>query len=133
MAKETIEENAKHWRSPNAHNWRSFSARYQVEKLTNKRAGSIPGAKQLEWIDLIDKETRRFKSAAELRKLFKQAGIVLNKPTATYCQSGGRASVMAFSLGLMGAKDVSNYYPSWNEWGNAGDTPVVPGKAKEKK
>jgi thiosulfate/3-mercaptopyruvate sulfurtransferase len=104
-----------------------------VEKLTNKRAGAIPGAKQLEWIDLIDKETQRFKSAADLRKLFEQAGIVLDKPTATYCQSGGRASVMAFGLELMGAKDVSNYYPSWNEWGNTDDTPVVPGKAKEKK
>jgi thiosulfate/3-mercaptopyruvate sulfurtransferase len=103
-----------------------------VEKLTNKRGGAIPGAKQLEWIDLLDKETQRFKSAAELRKLFEQAGIVLSKPTATYCQSGGRASVMAFGLELMGARNVSNYYASWKEWGNAKDTPVVPGHAKKK-
>jgi thiosulfate/3-mercaptopyruvate sulfurtransferase len=103
-----------------------------IEKLTNKRAGAIPGAKQLEWIDLLDKETQRFKSAAEMRKLFEQAGIALDKPTAAHCQSGGRAAVMAFGLELMGAKDVSNYYPSWSEWGNASDTPVVPGKAKEK-
>ena len=104
-----------------------------VEKLTNKRAGSIPGAKHLEWIDLIDKETQRFKSAADLRKLFEQAGIALERPTATHCQSGGRAAVMAFAMELMGAEGVSNYYRSWSEWGNADDTPVVPGKAKEKK
>jgi 3-mercaptopyruvate sulfurtransferase SseA len=104
-----------------------------VEKLANKRAGAIPGARHLEWSDLIDKQTQRFKSAADLRKLFDQAGIDLDRPTATYCQSGGRASVMAFGLELMGAKDVTNYYPSWNEWGNAEDTPVVPGKAREKK
>jgi thiosulfate/3-mercaptopyruvate sulfurtransferase len=104
-----------------------------VEKLTNKRAGAIPGAKQLEWIDLIDKQTHRFKSASNLRTLFEQAGITLDKPTATHCQSGGRAAVMAFGMELMGAKDVSNYYPSWSEWGNADDTPIVPGKTTDKK
>src|SRR5262249_509141 len=97
-----------------------------VEKLTNKRAGAIPGARQLEWVDLLDQEAYRFKPAAELRRLFEQAGISLDKPTTTYCQSGGRASVLAFGLELMGAKDVSNYYSSWNEWGNTDDTPVAP-------
>ena len=101
-----------------------------VEKLTNKRAGAIPGAKQLEWIDLLDKETQRFKSAANLRKLFEEAGIALDRPTATHCQSGGRAAVMVFGMELMGAKGVSNYYPSWSEWSSDPDTPIVPGKAK---
>ena len=99
-----------------------------TEQMTNKRAGSIPGAKHLEWIDLLDKPTGRFKSADELRRLFADAGIELTAKTATHCQSGGRASVMAFGLELMGAKDVSNYYRSWSEWGNADDTPIVPGK-----
>jgi 3-mercaptopyruvate sulfurtransferase SseA len=31
---------------------------------------------------------------------------------------------MAFTLELMGAKDVRNYYRSWAEWGNAEDTPI---------
>jgi 3-mercaptopyruvate sulfurtransferase SseA len=31
----------------------------------------------------------------------------------------------------MGAKDVSNYYRSWSEWGNSDDTPIVPGKPKD--
>ncbi len=104
-----------------------------TEKLANSRAGAIPGAKHLEWIDLLEKETQRFKSAPELRKLFEQAGIVLDTPTATHCQSGGRAAVMAFGMELMGAKEVSNYYRSWSEWGNAEDTPVVPGKPKNSK
>jgi thiosulfate/3-mercaptopyruvate sulfurtransferase len=104
-----------------------------VEKLSNKRGGAVPGARQLEWSDLIDKETHRFKPMTDLRKLFEQAGIVLDKPTTTYCQSGGRASVMAFGLELMGAKDVRNYYASWSEWGNADDTPITPGQPREKK
>jgi thiosulfate/3-mercaptopyruvate sulfurtransferase len=90
-----------------------------------KRGGSIPGATHLEWSDLLDAKTQRFKSPEELRRLFKEAGIDVNRPTATYCQSGGRAAVMAFVLELMGGKDVRNYYRSWAEWGNAEDTPVA--------
>jgi thiosulfate/3-mercaptopyruvate sulfurtransferase len=89
-----------------------------------KRGGAIPGAKHLEWSDLLDKDGR-FKSAGELRKLFKEHDVSLKEPAVTYCQSGGRASVLAFALELMGAKDVRNYYRSWNEWGNDPDTPIV--------
>lgn len=101
-----------------------------IDILANKRGGAIPGAKQLEWSDLIEKESQRFHSAAELKKLFDSSGIDLQRPTATHCQSGGRASVMVFGLELMGAPNVSNYYRSWSEWGNADDTPIVPGEAR---
>jgi thiosulfate/3-mercaptopyruvate sulfurtransferase len=103
-----------------------------IDALTNKRAGAIPGAKQLEWIDLIDNDTHRFKPPADLAKLFDAAGVRLDRPTATHCQSGGRAAVMAYGLELMGAKDVRNYYKSWSEWGNADDTPVVRPAPKKK-
>jgi thiosulfate/3-mercaptopyruvate sulfurtransferase len=104
---------------------RSLAEFCGIEKQTNKRAGAIPGAKHLEWSSLLDKKTQRFKTAEQLRALFQEAGIALNRPTATHCQSGGRAAVMAFAMELMGAAEVSNYYASWGEWGNADDTPVV--------
>jgi thiosulfate/3-mercaptopyruvate sulfurtransferase len=104
-----------------------------IDKAKNKRAGAIPGAKHLEWIDLVDKPTQRFKSPEQLRKLFQDAGIDLNRPTAAHCQSGGRASVMVFGMELMGARHVSNYYASWGEWGNAGDTPIVVPAPRKKK
>jgi thiosulfate/3-mercaptopyruvate sulfurtransferase len=91
---------------------------------TAKRNGAIPGARRLEWSGLIDEKTQRFKSPAELTRLLKKSGIDLDKPTVTYCQSGGRASVLMFALELMGARDVRNYYRSWSEWGNAKDTPI---------
>jgi thiosulfate/3-mercaptopyruvate sulfurtransferase len=94
-----------------------------VEK-TARRNGAIPGARHLEWSDLLDKQTQRFKSPAEMARLFKDAGIDLGRPAVAHCQSGGRSSVMAFALELMGAKDVRNYYRSWAEWGNADDTPI---------
>jgi thiosulfate/3-mercaptopyruvate sulfurtransferase len=90
-----------------------------------KRGGAIPGAVNQVWSQLLDARTGRFRSAEQLRLIFKQDGIKLDRPTVTYCQSGGRAAVVAFALELMGAKDVRNYYRSWAEWGNAEDTPVV--------
>ncbi len=97
---------------------------YCGEADTAKRNGAIPGAKHLEWSDTLDKKTGRFKSAAELTKLFQAAGIDPARPATTYCQSGGRAAVLAFVVELMGGKEVRNYYRSWAEWGNAEDTPV---------
>jgi thiosulfate/3-mercaptopyruvate sulfurtransferase len=96
-----------------------------IEKKDNKRGGAIPGAKHLEWSDLIDQDTQRFKSPEQLRRLFDRVGIDLDRPTASHCNSGGRAAVMAFGLELMGAKGVRNYYRGWAEWGNSEDTPVV--------
>lgn len=92
------------------------------------RKGHIPGAVALEWSDLLTPD-KKFKSPGELKKLFAERKVDLNRPAVTYCQSGGRAAVLAFGLELMGAKHVRNYYKSWAEWGNAGDTPVeVPKK-----
>jgi thiosulfate/3-mercaptopyruvate sulfurtransferase len=92
---------------------------------TATRNGAMPGALHLEWSEAVDKNTGKFKSADELTALFKKAGIDPKRPTATYCQSGGRAAMMAFTLELMGGEKVRNYHKSWAEWGNADDTPVV--------
>ncbi|MBY0528510.1 MAG: hypothetical protein K2R98_34285 [Gemmataceae bacterium] len=102
---------------------------YCGEQKSAKQGGTVPGSTHLEWTEVIDKKTQRFKSVDELNELFKQAKIDVNKPTVTFCQSGGRAAVMAFTLELMGGKEVRNYYRSWSEWGNADDTPIfVPKK-----
>ena len=99
------------------------------EKLA-KRGGAIPGARHLEWTDLIDQKTQRFKPAAELVKLHQEAGIDPQKPVTAYCQTGRRSSVSVFALELIGAKEARNYFGSWFEWGNRDDTPVEPGKLK---
>jgi thiosulfate/3-mercaptopyruvate sulfurtransferase len=103
---------------------------YCGEADTAKRNGAIPGAIHKEWTEVIDKKTQRFKSPQELAELFEEAGIKLNQPSVTYCQSGGRAAVMAFALELMGVESVRNYYRSWSEWGNAEETPIEKPRAK---
>jgi thiosulfate/3-mercaptopyruvate sulfurtransferase len=97
---------------------------YCGDANTAKRNGAIPGAIHKEWTEVIDKKTQRFKSPKDLAKFFEEAGIDLNRSSVTYCQSGGRAAVMAFALELMGVKSVRNYYRSWSEWGNAEDAPI---------
>lgn len=85
--------------------------------------GRVPGAKPLDWAELIDDKTQKMKPAPDLMKLFDGQKIDLTKPCVTYCQGGGRAAVMAFALELMGAKDVRNYHKSWGEYGNDKDAP----------
>lgn len=118
-----------------ANRWQIIDARSEnefcgIDLRGNQRGGAIPGAKHLEWSNLIDQSTHRFKGPEQLCQLFDQAKIDLSRPTASHCQSGGRASVMVFALELMGAKDVRNYYRGWSEWGNAEDTPIVVPESK---
>jgi thiosulfate/3-mercaptopyruvate sulfurtransferase len=96
-----------------------------------RRGGCIPGSIHREWSDVLDAKTDRFKSAAELEQILRASGIRKDRPAVTYCQSGGRAAVLAFALELMGVQDVRNYYRSWAEWGNAADTPVVKSEPKK--
>jgi thiosulfate/3-mercaptopyruvate sulfurtransferase len=98
---------------------------------TAKRNGSIPGATHLEWSECLDAKTKRFKAPAELQALLKEHQIDPDKPAVTYCQSGGRAAVMTFTLELMGGRQVRNYYQSWSEWGNDPDTPIVKPQPKK--
>ena len=43
-----------------------------------------------------------------------------------YCQIGMRAAHDLFTLALIGhdLRKLSNYYGSWEEWGNREDTPI---------
>lgn len=97
---------------------------FNGEANSAKRNGRVPGAAHLEWSDMLDAKTKKFKPAEELDRLIKASKIDLGAECVSYCQGGGRASVVAFGLELMGGKNVRNYYRSWAEWGNRADTPV---------
>jgi thiosulfate/3-mercaptopyruvate sulfurtransferase len=104
---------------------------YCGDLKTAQRSGAIPGSVHLEWVETVDPSTKRFRTPDELAKLFKERQVDLDSPAVTYCQSGGRAAVLAFALELMGGKQVRNYYQSWAEWGNAEDTPIVKPEPKK--
>jgi thiosulfate/3-mercaptopyruvate sulfurtransferase len=48
------------------------------------KAGRIPGAVRLEWSELIDEKTQRFKPAAEIGRLFKERNIDPAAETCSY-------------------------------------------------
>ena len=51
----------------------------------NARAGHLPGAVHLEWLDYVTSdEVQTFKPAAELRSMFEGAGVTPDKRVSTY-------------------------------------------------
>ena len=50
----------------------------------NQRAGHVTGAVHLDWMELMDRDTHRFKPAGELRNLLDRAGITPDKAVFAY-------------------------------------------------
>jgi thiosulfate/3-mercaptopyruvate sulfurtransferase len=50
----------------------------------NQRVGHIPGAVHLEWFNVMDRETHRFKPAEEIRRVLTEYGITPEKRVYTY-------------------------------------------------
>ena len=93
------------------------------------RGGHIPGSRNLPYEGVTDPITRQLKSAEELTRLFRDAGVALDRPIVTSCGSGVTACALAFALHLIGHPGAAVYDGSWSEWGLPGDTPVETGPA----
>ena len=50
----------------------------------NQRSGHIPGAVHLEWFNVMDRDTHRFKPPGEIRRLLAEHGITPDKKVFTY-------------------------------------------------
>ena len=95
---------------------------------TAQRGGHIPGAKSIPWAKTAN-EDGTFKSPAELKKLYADAGVDFSKPTIAYCRIGERSSHTWFVLKyLLGVQNVKNYDGSWTEWGNLVGAPIEKGE-----
>lgn len=94
---------------------------------TCQRGGHIPGASNIPWGKACA-DDGTFKSAGELGKLYRDAGITGDKPVIAYCRIGERSSHSWFVLKyLLGLGNVTNYDGSWTEWGNLVGAPVERG------
>jgi len=95
----------------------------------NKRSGHIPESIHLEWNRFLENSedseaVRSFKSAEEIQELLEGYGINKNQTNVTLCQSGIRASLVAFALELVGYPVTKLYDGSMAEWANLDDTPL---------
>ena len=89
------------------------------------RGGHIPGAVSIPWSQAVREDDSTFKSAAELRELYKSMGITADKDIIAYCRIGERSSHTWFVLTyLLGYPSVKNYDGSWTEWGNSVGLPI---------
>jgi len=102
------------------------AAEYSGEKVVNaSRGGHIPGARHLEWTDLLEPgPIPRLKSAEALKQLLTQAGIDPDQPVVTHCQTHRRSGLTWLVGSWLGMKQLSCYDGSWFEWGNSPERPV---------
>ncbi len=80
------------------------------------RKGHITGAVNVPMESMIDQDSYTFRSAAEMRERFAQAGIQLEKDVIAYCGGGIASTVDAFALALLGYEKVAVYDGSLFEW-----------------
>ncbi|MGB7291198.1 MAG: sulfurtransferase [Thermodesulfobacteriota bacterium] len=121
-------------RNYKAQNWRIFDVRSDDEYIGkdhhgNKRAGHIPDSIHLEWNRFLEnsndtEDVRCFRPAEEIQELLEEYRIDKNQTIATLCQSGIRASLVAFALELVGYPEIKLYDGSMAEWANLDDTPL---------
>jgi len=95
------------------------------------RGGHIPGAANVFWIEnVVSRENPTLRSAAELRMLYKDAGVEHGRTVVTYCRTGGQASHTYFTLKYLGY-NVVMYDGSFFEWSNTEGEPVVAGSERK--
>jgi thiosulfate/3-mercaptopyruvate sulfurtransferase len=96
---------------------------------TCQRGGHIPGARVVPW-ETAANDDGTFRSADELREVYRSQGVDGSRPAIAYCRIGERSSHTWFALKyLLGYEDARNYDGSWTEWGNLVGAPVERGIA----
>jgi thiosulfate/3-mercaptopyruvate sulfurtransferase len=85
-------------------------------------SGHMPGATNVPFTELV--EHGRLKPAEKLREYFSAKKVDIQKPITTTCGSGVTAAVIALSLEVIGAKNVTLYDGSWAEYAQQSDSVI---------
>src|SRR3984885_13349295 len=85
-------------------------------------SGHMPGATSTPFTDLV--EGGHLKPAEKLREYFSTKNVDLHQPITTTCGSGVTAAVIALSLEVVGAQNVTLYDGSWAEYAQHPDSVV---------
>jgi thiosulfate/3-mercaptopyruvate sulfurtransferase len=104
---------------------------YEGTATAARRAGHIPGARNIHYARLIDSATGKFLTDSELTIAFAGAGIDVKKlprEIVVYCNGGVSCTVPLHALRILGRDDVGVYDGSWNEWGNEPLRPIKQGR-----
>jgi thiosulfate/3-mercaptopyruvate sulfurtransferase len=89
-----------------------------------ERAGRIPGAVHLHFLDLL-RDDGTFKAPEEMLRLCEARGVTPDKQVIVYCRLSHRASLACFALTeLLRYPRVRTYDGSWTEWGSVVGVPI---------
>jgi thiosulfate/3-mercaptopyruvate sulfurtransferase len=99
------------------------------EPRAGLRSGHIPGSRNVPFASLLNADGT-LRAAAELRSIFRSAGVDTAKPVVASCGSGVTAGVVALALAILGRPDVAVYDGSWTEWGADANLPIETGPAR---
>lgn len=105
--------------------WDARSAQeYSGEKILAARGGHIPGAANLDWLDLIDRNNHcKLKPLTEIKKMLVDRNITEDKSIVTHCQTHHRSG-LTYLVGKLLNLNIKAYDGSWSEWGNLTNTPI---------
>ncbi len=102
--------------------------RYRGEiEPVDARAGHIPGAQNLPWLELVDPETHHFHSPAQLRERLADAGVGDGVEAVAYCGSGVTACVAVLAVEIAGLAPARLFVSSWSGWSADPERPAATG------
>lgn len=99
------------------------SAEYRGEKQLAARGGHIPGALNLDWLELLQADGR-LKPVELLQQLLTAIGLERGKQQVCYCHTHRRSALAWLVLQFLGYPHAAAYAGSWSQWGNHPGLPV---------
>lgn len=101
---------------------------YEGSKVVAARGGHIPGAINIDWLELMDRQRNlRLIDLAGLQSRLDTLGLTKDKTIITHCQTHHRSGLSYLAMKILGYPRIKGYHGSWSEWGNREDTPVTTG------
>jgi thiosulfate/3-mercaptopyruvate sulfurtransferase len=99
---------------------------YSSNMVRSARGGHIPGAINIEWTELMDRQ-RNLRIREDSQEILDRAGLGREKSVTTHCQSHHRSGFTYMVARILGYKNISAYDGSWAEWGSLDQTPIERG------
>lgn len=98
---------------------------FRGEDRRAARAGHIPGAVNIDWMDTMDQACNlRLRPREVLLRRLASVDITPAHEVTVYCQTHHRSAHTWLVLKHLGFTRVRGYPGSWSEWGNLTDMPV---------
>ena len=108
---------------PNQVVWDVRSAEeYAGIRQASARSGHVPGAINLDWLQLQDPQNQ-YRLAQNIDAQLTELGIIGKASIITHCQTHHRSG-LSYMVGRLLGLPIRAYHGSWSEWGNREDTPI---------